>query len=39
MGFDKEEFKYEFESYPGTIESFYNKKREEWLKKKEAQVN
>jgi hypothetical protein len=27
MGFDKEEFKYEFESYPGTIESFYNKKR------------
>jgi hypothetical protein len=39
MGFDKEEFKYEFESYPDTIEEFYNKKREEWLKKKEVQVN
>ena len=40
MGFDKEELKYEFESYPGTIESFYNKKREEWQQKSaEVQVN
>jgi hypothetical protein len=36
MGFDKEDFKYEFESYQGTIEEFYNKKRQEWLEKKQV---
>ena len=39
LGFDKEIFRQEFESHPDTIESFYNKKREEWARKKETRVN
>lgn len=40
MGFDKDEFTQEFESYPGTVKEFYELKRQQWLQKSaEIQVN
>ena len=35
----KDEIKKEFESFLGTVEEFYNKKRQEWRKKQEIQGN